>query len=94
MRDYLYGTAAVIATALALQYAPVNLSSGNIGIAGEAFIDKALIVTKIKISLSAVIGDKPPRRYELLGGISLLSPEYLLSFERRSFHHTTADKAT
>ncbi len=31
-------------------------------------------------------GSKPPRRYELLGGISLLSPEYLLSFERRSFH--------
>ena len=26
------------------------------------------------------------RRSELLGGISLLSPEYLLSFERRSFH--------
>ena len=24
-------------------------------------------------------GAKPPRRYELLGGISLLSPEYLLS---------------
>ena len=31
-------------------------------------------------------GAKPPRRCELLGGISLLSPEYLLSFERRSFH--------
>ncbi len=31
-------------------------------------------------------GAKPPRRDELLGGISLLSPEYLLSFERRSFH--------
>ena len=31
-------------------------------------------------------GAKPFRRYELLGGISLLSPEYLLSFERRSFH--------
>ena len=31
-------------------------------------------------------GAKPLRRYELLGGISLLSPEYLLSFERRSFH--------
>ena len=58
MRDYLYGTAAVIATALALQYAPVNLSSGNIGIAGEAFIDKTLIVTKIKISLGTIIGDK------------------------------------
>ena len=31
-------------------------------------------------------GAKPLRRYELLGGISLLSPEYLLSFERRPFH--------
>ena len=31
-------------------------------------------------------GAKPPRRYERLGAISLLSPEYLLSFERRSFH--------
>ena len=27
-------------------------------------------------------GAKPRRRYELLGEISLLSPEYLLSFER------------
>ena len=31
-------------------------------------------------------GAKPLRRYELLGGISLLSPEYLLSFERWPFH--------
>ena len=31
-------------------------------------------------------GAKRFRRYELLGIISLLSPEYLLSFERRSFH--------
>ena len=30
-------------------------------------------------------GAKPPRRYELLAAISLLSPEYLLSFERRPF---------
>ena len=36
-------------------------------------------------------GAKPPRRYELLGGISLLSPEYLLSFERRSFHARPPD---
>ena len=35
-------------------------------------------------------GAKPPRRYELLGGISLLSPEYLLSFERWSFHTESA----
>src|SRR5437588_9263421 len=34
-------------------------------------------------------GAKPPRRYELLGEISLLSPEYLLSFERWPFHSET-----
>ena len=31
-------------------------------------------------------GAKPSRRYELLEKISLLSPEYLLSVERRQFH--------
>ena len=31
-------------------------------------------------------GAKPLRRFELLGAISLLSPEYLLSFERRPNH--------
>src|SRR5660397_294880 len=31
-------------------------------------------------------GAKPSRRYGLLGRISLLSPEYLLSVERRRFH--------
>ena len=36
-------------------------------------------------------GAKPLRRYELLGGISLLSPEYLLSFERRTFHAEPPD---
>ena len=35
-------------------------------------------------------GAKPRRRYELLGAISLLSPEYLLSDERRPFHFGTA----
>ena len=34
-------------------------------------------------------GAKPPRRCELLGEISLLSPEYLLSFERWPFHKET-----
>ena len=34
-------------------------------------------------------GAKPFRRYELLGMISLLSPEYLLSFERWPFHAET-----
>lgn len=36
-------------------------------------------------------GAKPPRRYELLGEISLLSPEYLLSVERRPFHSEPPD---
>ena len=31
-------------------------------------------------------GTKQQRKYELLGGISLLSPESLLAFGRRSFH--------
>ena len=36
-------------------------------------------------------GAKRFRRYELLGIISLLSPEYLLSFERCPFHAETPD---
>jgi len=36
-------------------------------------------------------GAKPPRRCGLLGEISLLSPEYLLSVERRPFHMEPPD---
>src|ERR687884_273165 len=36
-------------------------------------------------------GAKPCRRCELLGKISLLSPEYLLSVERWSFHSEPPD---
>ena len=36
-------------------------------------------------------GAKPLRRFELLGAISLLSPEYLLSFERWPFHSEPPD---
>lgn len=36
-------------------------------------------------------GAKPPRRYELLGEISLLSPAYLLSYERWPFHTEPPD---
>ena len=36
-------------------------------------------------------GAKPYRRYELLGKISLLSPEYLLSYERWPFHAEPPD---
>ena len=36
-------------------------------------------------------GAKPPRRYGLLGAISLLSPAYLLSVERWPFHSEPPD---
>ena len=36
-------------------------------------------------------GAKPLRRFELLGAISLLSPEYLLSFERWPTHEEPPD---
>ena len=39
-------------------------------------------------------GAKPPRRYELLAAISLLSPEYLLSFERWPVHAEPPDHYT
>ena len=39
-------------------------------------------------------GAKPLRRCELLGVISLLSPEYLLSFERWPFHSEPPDHYT
>ena len=39
-------------------------------------------------------GAKPPRRYELLAAISLLSPEYLLSFERWPVHTEPPDHYT
>src|SRR5690625_3894195 len=36
-------------------------------------------------------GAKPCRRYDLLGKVSLSSPEYLLSVERRPFHNGSPD---
>src|SRR5207342_3077158 len=41
--------------------------------------------------MSRYRGDKHPRRCELLGGISLLSPAYLLSVERWPFHSEPPD---
>ena len=41
---------------------------------------------QLQDAMSRHRGAKPGRRYELLGQISLLSPAYLLSVERRPFH--------
>ena len=42
-------------------------------------------------SRATLMGEQPNPRCELLGGISLLSPEYLLSFARCSFHAHAPD---
>ena len=46
---------------------------------------------QLQDAMSRHRGAKPPRRYELLGEISLLSPGYLLSVERRRFHTQPPD---
>ena len=46
---------------------------------------------QLQDAMSRHRGAKPLRRYELLGAISLLSPEYLLSFERWPFHAEPPD---
>src|SRR3974377_577683 len=42
-------------------------------------------------AMSRHVGAKPSRRYGLLGKMSLLSPGYLLSVERRRFHTQPPD---
>jgi hypothetical protein len=46
---------------------------------------------QLQDAMSRHRGAKPRRRYELLGAISLLSPAYLLSVERRPFHAEPPD---
>ena len=46
---------------------------------------------QLQDAMSRHRGAKPPRRYGLLGEISLLSPGYLLSVERRPFHTAPPD---
>ena len=46
---------------------------------------------QLQDAMSRHRGAKPKRRYELLASISLLSPAYLLSVERRPFHTEPPD---
>ena len=46
---------------------------------------------QLQDAMSRHRGAKPPRRYELLGEISLLSLAYLLSYERWPFHTEPPD---
>ena len=52
---------------------------------------RLLAIRSWLLSEQGLTGLQRLRRYELLGGISLLSPEYLLSFERCPFHTETPD---
>ena len=55
MRDNLNGTPMVITAAFFLQYGPVDLTGGHIGILIQIFINKTFIVTEIQIGFCSVI---------------------------------------
>ena len=60
-----------------------------------AVVDHAIAIDIDKFQITrGYRGAKPPRRYELLAAISLLSPEYLLSFERWPVHTEPPDHYT
>ena len=56
VRNDLHCASAVIAAPLFLKNGPVNLSGGDIRIFIQALVDKTLIVAKIQVGLSTVIG--------------------------------------
>ena len=58
MGDNLYGASAEISATLFLKNAPVYFTCGDIGVLGQALINKTLIVTEIEIGLCAVVGDE------------------------------------
>ena len=52
----LYGSSPEVSVAFLLKNGPVNFSGGHVGIFIQAFINKALIVTKIQVGLGSVVG--------------------------------------
>ena len=56
--DHLNCASAKVAAALFLEYAPVNLTGGDVGILGQALVNETLIVAKIQIGLGTVVGDE------------------------------------
>ena len=58
MGDDLYSTSAVITTTLLLQYGPVYLTGGNVGIFIQILINKTLIMSQIQIGLRAILRDE------------------------------------
>ena len=56
MGNDLYGSSPEVSVAFLLKNGPVNFSGGHVGIFIQAFINKALIVTKIQVGLGSVVG--------------------------------------
>ena len=54
-------------------------------------IAKCIHIISQLCSPDIIQGRKPTRQYELSGGITLLSPAYLLSIKRHSFHKVMPD---
>ena len=55
MRDYLYGSSAIISTTFFLQNGPVNLTGCHIGIFVKAFINETLIMSQVQIGFRTVM---------------------------------------
>ena len=58
MGNYLHGTSAKVSAALFLQYGPVDFSGSHVGILIKIFVDESLIMTKIQVSLAAIVSNE------------------------------------
>ena len=57
MRDHLHGAAKVVAATLSCDHGGVDASRGHVGCLRKVDVNEALVVTKVKVGLCAVIGD-------------------------------------
>ena len=58
MRDDLHGAAQVVALALLADDVVVDGARGDVGVAGKALVDEALVVPQVEVGLGAVVGDE------------------------------------
>ena len=58
MRDNLYSPSAIVTAAFLLKNGPVYFSGCYIGVFIQAFINKTLIVSQVKVGLCTIIGNK------------------------------------
>ena len=52
----LHGLAQICTLTFLVQYVPVHLAGGQVGVFVQILVDKALVVAQIQISLSAIVG--------------------------------------